>query len=461
MSAQSTQRITKREQLAILASSAVAALSTFVATWIANFTLPAQQVTEFLLFWAALFGVFGVVAGVSSEATRAVGAAKLAAAPANNDIVNSDTVKATEGSKLPGADYIPAKRHLKNASVTLTAGAIGGAVAILLTLSSPAWLSQIANTSPQATLILLAFGVLLYAVHAALSGAAAGNNSWLLYAFFGGAEALFRLLAMALVAFTTGALISLEAAVVSPVLMWVVLVILNKNTRHILLLRADVSYPKLFSNMFFALLSSAASAVLMTGFPLILRFSEAGESTSHNFLVLGALILAVSICRSPIMIPLQAFQGVAIASFLKQRHRPLAAFTRPALLLLAFGTAGGVLAALLGPWMFLLIYPPKAAAVSAYAEVAQSLILGALTLASAVMALLVLSGTAVLALNGHFFYAAGWILAACVTTALVFILPLPLIARTIIALFLGPASGCCLHLYGMLRLRDNPVTDRL
>ena len=450
------QRITKREQLAILASSAVAALSTFIATWIANFALPAAQVTEFLLFWAALFGVFGVVAGISSEATRAVGAARLAAT--TNITAAATAVNANNHSV--SSNHNPAAT-VNGASVTLTAAALGGAVALLIALTSPLWVSQIAITAPGATMLLLLVGVALYAVHAALSGAAAGSNSWFLYAFLGGGEAAWRLVAMALVAFLSGSLISLEAAVVSPVLLWLAMTLAHQPTRQVLLSRADVNSSRLLRNMLFAILSSSASAVLMTGFPLVLRFSEQAAPQSEQYLVFGALILAVSICRSPIMIPLQAFQGVAIAAFLKQRHRPLQAFLRPAAALSAVGAGGAVLAALVGPFLFLLVYPPKPVAVTAYHTVAQPGVLAALTAASAVMALLVLSGTAILALNGHTYYAAGWITAAAATAALVFLVPLPLIARTILALFLGPATGVLVHLLGMQRLAwDNPGADR-
>lgn len=453
------QRITKREQIAILASSAVAALSTFVATWIANFALPAAQVTEFLLFWAALFGVFGIVAGIASEATRAVGAARLA--PATPSATTATNATTTMSAATPAAAGSSAAA-IRGASVALTAGAIGGAVALLIALSSPLWVGQIATTAPGATVVLLVAGVALYAVHSAASGAAAGSNSWFLYAFLGGGEAAWRLVAMALVTFLAGSLISLEAAVVSPVLLWLVLALTHAPTRRVLLSRADVNSARLLRNMLFAILSSAASAVLMTGFPLVLRFSEQAAAHSEQFLVLGALILAVSICRSPIMIPLQAFQGVAIAAFLKQRHRPLQAFMRPAVALTAVGAVGALLAALVGPFLFLLIYPPKHDAVTAYHTVAQPWVLAALTAASAVMALLVLSGTAILALNGHTYYAAGWIIAAAATTALVFLVPLPLIERTIIALFLGPATGVLLHLLGMRRLAwDHPGADRL
>ena len=68
------------------------------------------------------------------------------------------------------------------------------------------------------------------------------------------------------------------------------------------------------------------------------------------------------------------------------------------------------------------------------------------------MALLVLSGTAVIALGAHRLYIAGWIVGAMVATGLLFVLPMDLIPRAITALYLGPLLGFATHLAGMVLL---------
>lgn len=420
MSSSNARTVTKLESAAILAASACAAFSALLATWFANRYLPPAEVTEFLLFWSVLFGIFGIIAGIQQEVTRAVGAVHI-------------------------------RGQAEGAPVVLAAGTVGGACAILTALTSPLWGPSTLPSHTFASVALLCGGVGLYAFHAAVSGASAGAGKWMLFSVCGGGEALWRLAAMAVVSVGAASLLGLEAAAVSPVLFWIVLTIISPKARGLLRGRADVPYGRLMRNVGLAMGSSTASAVLVTGFPVLLNASQNAPVGSETFLVMGALILAVSICRSPIMIPLQAFQGVAIASFLRQRHRPLAAFARPAGALLGVGAVGAIAAYVLGPWLFLLIYPPKPGAEGAYASVASGLVLGALTFGSAIMALLVLSGTAVLALDLHRTYLAGWAIAAVTTTALLFAVPIDIIGRVMVALYCGPAAGVLVHLAVMKR----------
>lgn len=415
--------ITRWESLAILLASLTAALSAFAATVIAQRSLSAEQNTEFLLFWSLLFGVFGVIAGIQQETTRAVGAARL--------------ISLRDDNKL-GVRVLP---------VSLGVGLVAAA---LVAFSSVEWADDQIPSTGGFGVALVVLGATLYAAHSAMSGAAAGREKWFLFSILGGGEAAWRLLALLLVAFTLGSLLGLEAAVVSASLMWIVLVVVSPQAREVAGSRADVGAKKYLQNVFFAMGSSAASAVLTVAFPTLLNRSQGENPGSVETATLGFLILAVSITRSPIMIPLQAFQGVAISSFLKQRHRPVAAMSKPAGVLLGVGVVGAGAAWLIGPWLFSLIYERKEEAAAAYDAVNQGWVLGGLTFASALMALLVLSGTAVIALNAHRLYIAGWVVGASVTTALLFILPLGLIERAIVALYIGPLLGFLTHLAGMV-----------
>lgn len=415
--------ITRWESLAILLASLTAALSAFAATVIAQRSLSAEQNTEFLLFWSLLFGIFGVIAGIQQETTRAVGAARL---------------RSLQGAGSQGARVLP---------ISLGVGAV---IAALVALSSGEWAEDQIPSTGGAGVALIVLGATLYAAHSAMSGAAAGHEKWFLFAGFGGGEATWRLVALLLVAFTVGGLLGLEAAVVSASLLWLVLVLVLPQAREIAGSRADVGGKKYLQNVLFAMGSSAASAVLTVAFPTLLSWSQGENPEPVETATLGFLILAVSITRSPIMIPLQAFQGVAISAFLKQRHHPVAAMSKPAGALLGLGVVGAGAAWLIGPWLFSLIYERKDDAATAYDAVNQGWVLGGLTFASALMALLVLSGTAVIALNAHRLYIAGWVVGAVVTTTLLFVLPLDLIERAMVALYIGPLLGFLTHLAGMV-----------
>lgn len=413
--------VTRYQSLALLGSSLLAAVSTLVVTMIAQRALNGSELTEFLLFWAALFTVTGIITGIQPEITRAVGTAR------------TQTVSA-DGSAPQGTRVV---------TVTAALGAIAGA---LVLVSSPLWAGQQIPHSAAVGVTVMALGVFLYALQATMSGVTAGEDRWYLFAAVGGLESAGRLILMFAAALMIPSLAGLEAATVVPMGLWLILALVTVSGRRLWVARADVPARRLTTNILWSFLSSAAAAVLMMGFPNVLKASGAAESEP---VVLGTLILAISITRSPIMIPLQAFQGVAVSAFLKQRHRPVAAFIKPAAAVVAVGAVGALAAYLLGPLLFRLIYPPAAGAESAYEAAASGITLGALVFASALLALMTLSGNMALAVNQHRIYLAGWVVAAAVTLSLAFLIPAPLVPRAIVALAVGPVCGFVVHMVGV------------
>ncbi|WP_314893276.1 hypothetical protein [Rothia mucilaginosa] len=434
--AQSSGTVTRYQSLALLGSSLLAAVSTLLVTMIAQRALNGSELTEFLLFWAALFTVTGIITGIQPEITRAVGTARTRAV-ADRALANraaSGGAASAEGSAPQGARVV---------TVTAALGAIAGA---LVLVSSPLWAGQQIPHSAAVGVTVMAVGVFLYALQATMSGVTAGEDRWYLFAAVGGLESAGRLILMLAAALMIPSLAGLEVATVVPMGLWLILAFVTVSGRRLWVARADVPAGRLITNILWSFLSSAAAAVLMMGFPNVLKASGAAESEP---VVLGTLILAISITRSPIMIPLQAFQGVAVSAFLKQRHRPVAAFIKPAAAVVAVGAMGALAAYLVGPLLFRLIYPPTAGAESAYEAAASGITLGALVFASALLALMTLSGNMALAVNQHRIYLAGWVVAAAVTLSLAFLVPAPLVPRAIVALAVGPVCGFVVHMVGV------------
>lgn len=423
---QSSGTVTHYQSLALLGSSLLAAVSTLVVTMIAQRALNGSELTEFLLFWAALFTVTGIITGIQPEITRAVGTARTHAV--------ADGAASAEGSAPQGARVV---------TVTAALGAIAGA---LVLVSSPLWAGQQIPHSAAVGVTVMAVGVFLYALQATMSGVTAGEDRWYLFAAVGGLESAGRLILMLAAALLIPSLAGLEVATVVPMGLWLILAFVTVSGRRLWVARADVPARRLITNILWSFLSSAAAAVLMMGFPNVLKASGAAESEP---IVLGTLILAISITRSPIMIPLQAFQGVAVSAFLKQRHRPVAAFIKPAAAVVAVGAVGALAAYLVGPLLFRLIYPPAAGAESAYEAAASGITLGVLVFASALLALMTLSGNMALAVNQHRIYLAGWVVAAVVTLSLAFLVSAPLVPRAIVALAVGPVCGFVVHMVGV------------
>lgn len=434
--AQSSGTVTRYQSLALLGSSLLAAVSTLLVTMIAQRALNGSELTEFLLFWAALFTVTGIITGIQPEITRAVGTARTRAV-ADRALANraaSGGAASAEGSAPQGARVV---------TVTAALGAIAGA---LVLVSSPLWAGQQIPHSAAVGVTVMAVGVFLYALQATMSGVTAGEDRWYLFAAVGGLESAGRLILMLAAALMIPSLAGLEVATVVPMGLWLILAFVTVSGRRLWVARADVPAGRLITNILWSFLSSAAAAVLMMGFPNVLKASGAAESEP---VVLGTLILAISITRSPIMIPLQAFQGVAVSAFLKQRHRPVAAFIKPAAAVVAVGAMGALAAYLVGPLLFRLIYPHTAGAESAYEAAASGITLGALVFASALLALMTLSGNMALAVNQHRIYLAGWVVAAAVTLSLAFLVPAPLVPRAIVALAVGPVCGFVVHMVGV------------
>ena len=433
---QSSGTVTRYQSLALLGSSLLAAVSTLLVTMIAQRALNGSELTEFLLFWAALFTVTGIITGIQPEITRAVGTARTRAV-ADRALANraaSGGAASAEGSAPQGARVV---------TVTAALGAIAGA---LVLVSSPLWAGQQIPHSAAVGVTVMAVGVFLYALQATMSGVTAGEDRWYLFAAVGGLESAGRLILMLAAALMIPSLAGLEVATVVPMGLWLILAFVTVSGRRLWVARADVPARRLSLNILWSFLSSAAAAVLMMGFPNVLKASGAAESEP---VVLGTLILAISITRSPIMIPLQAFQGVAVSAFLKQSHRPVAAFIKPAAAVVVVGAVGALAAYVVGPLLFRLIYPPATGAESAYEAAASGITLGALVFASALLALMTLSGNMALAVNQHRIYLAGWVVAAAVTLSLAFLVPAPLVPRAIVALAVGPVCGFVVHMVGV------------
>ena len=108
----------------------------------------------------------------------------------------------------------------------------------------------------------------------------------------------------------------------------------------------------------------------------------------------------------------------------------------------AVGVVGAALAALVGPAILALLFGP------AY-RLAGSTLAG-LTVGATVLALLTLTGSAILAMALHTQYSFGWLLAVVVAAAVLF-LPRSLSDRAVISLILGPAVGLAYHAWVLAR----------
>lgn len=416
----------------ILLASAAAAASSLLITLAAARYLDAELNRQFIVFWAILFGAFGVLSGIQHESTRAVASSQVPA-PA-----------AAAGS----GEALRRRGRGRGTGLVTSALPLGLAAGGLIALSAPLWASEHFPAHPVAGVVLISLACIAYACHVALAGGSAGAGAWPLYARLMGAEALVRLaLVLLVIVLSRGrpSLLMLEGAVAAAVLTWLVFALVSRSARRTAALEVDYSMRALTARRLSAMFTAACTAVLVTMYP---AFIDAAAGDAPDTMVASTQI-ALQLTRAPIMIPLQALQGVAIAAFVAQQHRPLQALLSPLLRLAGLSVAGAIAAAVAGPWFLRLVDPTY---------VVSAPVFGGLVLAAGMVGILTLTGTAALAADRHVDYAAGWLLAGIVGIAGLW-LPGALGQRVVTALLLGPAVGAALHLL-LLHLRRAPQSPR-
>jgi O-antigen/teichoic acid export membrane protein len=176
---------------------------------------------------------------------------------------------------------------------------------------------------------------------------------------------------------------------------------------------------------------------LVMGFPVLLK------ATSNQLgAVGGVVILAATLTRAPLLVPLTAMQGNLIAHFVDERTERLRALIAPAALVGGIGALGVLAAGLVGPWLLRVGFGADYYAGGA--------LLAWLTAAAVAIAMLTLTGAATVAAAMHRAYALGWV-GATVASTLLLLLPLPLETRTVVALLCGPLVGIGVHLAALSR----------
>lgn len=381
-----------------------AAISGFVVLWVAARALDAETgYRYFAAFWSVFFAGTGLIDGITHETTRAVASAR-------------------ETKKLGAAN--PWRIGARLAAIVLVVVALGGV--LLMGLVVP--------QSPGTATALMTIGLASYAFQAVLAGILSGLQSWDRYAGLFALDSGVRLvLAVAAWAAGWGVTVFLVITVIGAA-SW--LVLLRREHLHV---PVDVNRGMFVRRMLSAMVASGASAVLITGFPAVINAAFPAAPVA-------ALINAVILTRAPVLVPLQRFQSALVVRFVEHRERIYAALAMPIAAVLALGAVGFVAAWALGPLILRLLFSPE------YAM--GGLTLGVLTFASAWMGALMITGVAVLALERHGWYVAGWLTATVVAFGIVFGAPAAVgghVASVSAALFLGPAAGSLVHIAGLRR----------
>lgn len=382
-------------------ATAVTALCGYAVLYLAARGLAPDGFSVFGVFWGAFGLVTGAANGLLQESTREVRSA-------------------------PATDDGPHTRPMR------VAAGVGVAAALLIAGSAPLWAPHVFAGSRGLSVALLSVGLAGFCLHATLLGIFAGVGRWTLYGSLMVTDALIRV-AIAAAAFLLGwGLVGFLWATVGGAVAWLLVLALSRTARGAAGIRTAGSVADFLRGAAHSIAAAGASAILVMGFPVLLK-ATSGELGAAG----GIVILAVTLTRAPLLVPLTAMQGNLIAYFVDNRAGRLRALLAPAMVVIGLGSIGVLTAGLLGPWLIRTAFGEQYQASGA--------LLAWLTAGAVSVALLTLTGAATVAAALHRAYSLGWV-GATVVAALLLTLPLDLHTKTVVSLLCGPLFGIAVHL---------------
>lgn len=397
----------------IFVATVIAGIAGYAITWLAARALGPAVYADFAAFWSFLYLVVGALSGLQQEGARA-------AAPVSRTAAASSHTAGRRSTR-----FMPFARVV--AVITLVVVGIVGA------LLAPRLFSH----GGAALVLPLALGTAVYVLVAASLGLLYGIELWRPLSLMIVADVVVRLAALCVVLAFGGGLVALGWATVAPYPLTLVVLWLTVAPRLREAQRLDLSAAQLSWNAVRTVGAAAATAVLVSGFPVVLTSFSAGAPRA----VLGALILAITLTRAPLVVSSLALQSYLVV-FFKARLDTLARAV--AVIVAAICALTAVLSALvglLGPVLLDVLFGAGYRLDGGY--------LAILTASSAPTALLAITGSAVLARSRHSLYVSGWAVGALAALALL-ALPLPLETRAVVALTVGPLLGVAVHLVGSI-----------
>lgn len=396
-------------------ATALSALCGYAVLYLAARDLEPAGFSVFGVFWGAFGLASGAAFGLLQETTREIRSAVHADGQGNSGSERAHPMRVAAG--------------------------VGLAAAVSIAATSPLWSAQVFIEDRLLSVALLCVGLAGFCLHTTLLGALAGINRWSEYGALMVADAALRV-ALAAATFVVGwGLGGYLWATVAGSIAWLLMMFASPTTRSAARLLAVSPTVTFVRGAGHSIAAAGASAVLVMGFPVLLKVTSGSDLGAAG----GVVILAVTLTRAPLLVPLTAMQGNLIAHFVDQRPHRMKALVAPAALIGGLGAIGVGLAGTLGPWALQEAFGAQ--------YLADGALLAWFTAAAVAIALLTLTGAATVAAALHRAYSAGW-LCATVASTLLLLLPLELEVRTVVALLCGPLLGIAMHLTALSLAED-------
>ncbi|RXZ51012.1 hypothetical protein ESP57_04290 [Agromyces fucosus] len=397
--------------LPVLVATAIVGIAGYVITWLVPRIVGVAEYSIFAIFWAFTFLVAAGLSGIQQEVSRA-----------------------TRPRTSP-SDADHGRAHAGRFAVTTAV-----IVFVVILGTAPLWVDVVFPSDGWTLVWPLATGAASYTLLAVLTGSLYGTTAWRPLFWVILIEGVLRLALIAAVLTLTHDHVWLAWAVAAPFAATVA--IMWPATRRRLTGRTvlDVGYRQLVWNVARTIVAATAMGALVSGFPLLLSLAVP-RADPQQF---GLLVLAATLVRAPLIVVGMALQSYLVVLFRNRQD----SFWKILMLLEGLVLVVGALLALLGWWLgpavFGFLYPGEPEPSGA--------LIATLVGSSALVGALCITAPAVLSRSRHIAFTAGWVVAAVVTIGCLLI-PLPLEARTILALVAGPATGLAVHLGALLAAR--------
>jgi O-antigen/teichoic acid export membrane protein len=385
----------------IVAATVVAGAAGYLVTFLVYREVGPAAYALFAVFWAALYLVVGGLSGIQQEVARATH--QLRIGPALH----------------PG--------RARNFAVAATA-----IVFVVVVATAPLWASAIFRHAGWSLVWPLAVATGSYVVVATIGGSVNGLGQWGALSLMIAVDGVLRLAFLLICTALTHDVVALAWTVALPFPLTILL--LWPFLRRGLVGRSelDVGYRALTWNVTRSVVASVSTAVLVSGFPLLLGITT--EEVDPKFV--GELIFTITLARAPLVVTVMSLQGFFVVKFRDAREDWWISFWR----IQAMIFAGAVILSVLGWWLG----PSVFEWISGRSTQIGGDLLAVLVASSALVAALVVSASAVLARSAHFVYSLGWVVAAVVTLIVMFT-PIEIVPRVELSLLLGPTAGLAMH----------------
>ncbi len=396
----------------IIGATAIAGVSGYVVTFLVFRQTGPAAYAVFAVFWAALYLLVGGLSGIQQEVTRA-------------------THPIEPGSRTA------ASRARAFALVTAVV------VFAIVLASSPLWATTTFQRDAPELVWPLAVGAASYVLVATLSGSLYGVSQWRSLALLVSTDGVLRLLLLLLALLFTRDIVVLAWVVALPFPLAILLLWRVIRGGFVDRSELDVGYRNLIWNVARTVLASVSTAILVSGFPLIIGIT----ATSEPATLVGQLIFTITLTRAPLIVTVMALQSYFVVRF---RDSGRTMIRTLATVLLAV-TVGTIVLAILGWWLG----PVVLSWISSAQTSVQGATIALLVISSGLVAALSATGSAVLARSRHLGYSIGWLVAAIVTI-LIMMMDINFIPRVEAALLIGPSAGLVVYLLLFTLVRRSP-----